>query len=471
MPLPEQWARCTAGRTTLCEVRCRHDFAASSRVIGQWMTSRAGWCLAASLAAHLLAAVLFSPGPLDLRVYRDAAPGVLSGGLYDYRLHTAPPIPLLPFTYPPFAALVFLPLARLPWTAVVALWQAASVAALAVIVHCADRLLAKGSGRHRAPRVMLWTAAGLWLEPVRHTLDQGQVNLLLTAVVLAALTLPRTDAVRGCGLGLAAAVKLTPAFGVLYLLATRQMRAALWALISALAATASAWALAPAESARYWSVLVTDARRVGPAWSVRNQSLRGALDRLAGGDPPPAPLWWTAVALVTVAAGYALWCAARRGDHLGVLVGATLYGLLVSPISWSHHWTWCVPAMMWSAHGPARHRLLSRLSLAAWTAATAARPVPFLIRVEDGLPHPFPYPALLAWPGAVYAACVVVSLAAIATGSGTATGPVHISGRAPRPRPGRRSGHAPAAATTRPAPRPAGPAVRCASRRKPSRSA
>jgi alpha-1,2-mannosyltransferase len=380
------------------------------------MTSHAGWCLAASLALHLLAVVLFAPQPLDLRVYREASPLVLSGSLYDYRLHTGPPIPLLPFTYPPFAALLFLPLSRLPWTAVVGLWQAASVAALAVIGHSADRLLSTGQDRHDKSRVMLWTAASLWLEPVRHTLDQGQVNLLLTALVLWALAVPRTAATRGTALGLATAVKLTPGFGVLYLLATRQARAALWALVAALAATVVAWVIAPRESARYWFTLVTDTQRIGPSWSVRNQSLRGALERLLGHAPPAAPAWWTALALVTAVAGCALWHAVRRRDLLGILVGSALYGLLVSPISWSHHWVWCLPTMMWLAHGPARHRLLARVALGAWTAATAGRLVPLLIRAEDGLAHPLPYPALLAWPGAAYAACAVVSLVAIAAG-------------------------------------------------------
>lgn len=380
------------------------------------MTGRAGWCLAVSLALHVLALIISPPVPLDLRVYREASPLVLSGGLYDYQLHTHPPIPLLPFTYPPFAALVFLPLSQVPWTALVLLWQAASVAALAVISDCAGRLMSTGPHRPGKPRVMLWTAAGLWLEPVRHTLDQGQINLLLAALVLWALAVLRTAVARGAVLGLAAAVKLTPAFGALYLLATRQWRAAAWALIGAGSATALAWLVAPHESARYWFTLVTDTQRIGPLWSVRNQSLRGALDRLLGQDAEAA--WWAAVTLVTVLAAHALWSAVRRHDLLGILITAELYGLLVSPISWSHHWVWCLPTMIWLAHGPGRRRGLHRLTLAAWTLATASRLVPLLIRVEDRLPHPSPYPALLAWPGTAYAACAVASLVAIGTSRG-----------------------------------------------------
>ncbi|MEU6370659.1 glycosyltransferase 87 family protein [Streptomyces sp. NPDC046931] len=396
-------------------MRRRHPTAPGrGRAIRTWMTRHAGWCLAASLTVHLLAVLAFPPGPLDLRVYREASPLVLSGGLYDYRLHTDPPIPVLPFTYPPFAALVFLPLAQPPWTVLVVLWQAASVGALAVVVGCADRLLSNGSERPVRSRVLLWTAAGLWLEPVRHTLDQGQVNLLLCALVLAAFAVPRTPAARGAGLGLAAAVKLTPAFGGLYLLATRQRRAAAWAVVATAGATALAWVIAPRESARYWFGLVTDTQRIGPAWSVRNQSLRGALERLLGPDALAQPVWWAGLALVTALAAGAVRSAVRHHDPLGVLVGVELYGLLVSPISWSHHWVWCLPAMMWLAHGPGRRRPLHRVALAAWALAAAGRLVPLLIRAEDRLPHPSPYPALLAWPGTAYAVCAFLSLLAIA---------------------------------------------------------
>ncbi|MFB7506887.1 glycosyltransferase 87 family protein [Streptomyces broussonetiae] len=379
------------------------------------MTSHAGWCLTVSIALHVLAISAFPPTPLDLRVYRDASPLLLTGGLYDYHLHTAPPIPSLVFTYPPFAALAFLPLAQLPWTVAVWLWQAASVTALFAISACTARLLSVRTPRPARPRAMLWTAAGLWLEPVRHTLDQGQINLLLGALALGALTVLRTAAGRGAAVGLAAAVKLTPGIGGLYFLATRQWRTAAWALTAACAATALAWHVAPRESARYWTTLVTDTQRIGPVWSVRNQSLRGALSRLLGHDATLSPAWWPALAAITALAAFALLQAARRHDLLGILITAELYGLLACPISWSHHWIWCLPTMIWLAHDTRRHQLLSRVTLAAWILATATRLVPLLIRWEDSLHHTHPYPVLLAWPGTAYAACAVLSFLAVST--------------------------------------------------------
>ncbi|MDN5381430.1 glycosyltransferase 87 family protein [Streptomyces sp. LB8] len=413
---------------------------ATGRGAGQWLTGRAGWCLGVSLALHVLAVLTHPTDPLDLRVYREAAPHVLSGGLYDYALWTVPPIPRLPFTYPPFAALLFLPLAHLPWTVLVALWQTLSVAALLVVAGCAVRLLGPRPGDDRLrERVLLWAAAGLWLEPVRHTLDQGQVNLLLGAVVLWALTVPRAAAGRGAGVGLAASVKLTPAVGGLYLLATRQWRAAAWAVATAAAAAVLAWCVAPHESARYWSALVTDTRRVGPVWSVRNQSLHGALGRLLGQDTAVSTVLCAVVlALVTAAAAWAVRAAVRRHDPLGVLVAVELYGLLVCPVSWSHHWIWCLPAMIWLAHGPLGQRPLSRIALGLWALVTVGRLVPALIRIEDQQVHPGvqpgAYPALLAWPGCVYAGCAVLTLVVIARGTAGRGGQGAALGGVPRRR-------------------------------------
>ncbi|WP_258382762.1 glycosyltransferase 87 family protein [Streptomyces sp. NTH33] len=385
------------------------------------------------MTAHVLAVVTHPTHPLDLRVYREAAPHVLSGSLYDYVLWTTPPIPRLPFTYPPFAALLFLPLSRLPWTVLVALWQTLSVAALLVVAVCAVRLLGPRPGAVRVrERALLWAAAGLWLEPVRHTLDLGQVNLLLGAVVLWGLAVPRAAVGRGAGVGLAASVKLTPAVGGLYLLATRQWRAAVWAVATAVTAAALAWCVAPRESARYWSVLVTETRRVGPAWSVRNQSLRGALSRLLGQDTAAFLAYGAALALVTVAAVWAVRAAVRRHDLLGVLVTVELYGLLVSPVSWSHHWIWCLPAMIWLAHGPLGRRPLSRITLAVWALVTVTRVVPSLIRAESRQAvHPDAYPASLAWPGCVYAVCAVLTLVAVAWGPAGHERPAAASGAVP----------------------------------------
>ncbi|WP_234426200.1 glycosyltransferase 87 family protein, partial [Streptomyces kebangsaanensis] len=211
-------------------------------------------------------------------------------------------------------------------------------------------------------------------------------------------------------------------------------RAAAWAGATVATAAALAWCVAPRESARYWSALVTDTRRVGPVWSVRNQSLRGALGRLLGQDTAAFLAYGAALALVTVVTAWAVRAAVRRSDLLGVLVAVELYGLLVSPVSWSHHWIWCLPAMIWLAHGPLGQRLLSRVTLAVWALVTVTRVVPSLIRAEDHrAAYPGAYPASLAWPGCVYAVCAVLTLAAIARGTAGHEGPAVASGAVPEP--------------------------------------
>ncbi|NEA50391.1 glycosyltransferase 87 family protein [Streptomyces sp. SID10815] len=389
---------------------------ARALAVGRWLSERAGRCLAASVALYALTALRSPSQPLDLRVYRGGAPHLFSGGLYDFAVHTGPPIPVLPFTYPPFAALLFAPLAQLPWEAALVLWRALSIAALLVITAGSLRLLTSPAAGRVRERALLWAAAGLWLEPVRHTLDQGQINLLLGALVVGGLALCRTAAGRGAAVGLAASVKLTPAVGGLYLLATRQWRAALWAVVTGAAATALAWWISPSQSWRYWTSLVTDTSRVGPVWTVRNQSLRGALTRLLGPDATASPLWWAALALVTLAAAWALRAAVRHADRLGVLVTVQLYGLLMCPISWSHHWIWCVPAMIWLAHGPLRRLPPARVTLALWALVTAGRLVPRLSRIEDATVHGGPYPAPMAWLGTGFALCAVLTFLTLAAG-------------------------------------------------------
>ncbi|MGW4030059.1 glycosyltransferase 87 family protein [Streptomyces sp. NPDC004838] len=379
----------------------------------RWAVRHAAWLLLASLAAHGVTVLLTRPDILDLQVYWAAAPQVLRGQLYDFRLVTSGSFPSLPFTYPPFAALVFLPLSYVPRAVAACLWQLASVAALAVIVGCSGRLLP--GGRLDRKRIMLWVAVCLWLEPVRHTLDLGQVNLVLGALVLWGLTAARESVTRGAAVGVAAGVKLTPAVTGAYLLVTRQWRAAAWAFAVFLGTVALAWAVTARESARYWHTLVMDPDRIGRISSVRNQSLRGALSRTAGHDVGFGAAWLTAAVLLTALIAYALLAAVRSRDPLGSLVTVQLAGLLLCPISWSHHWVWCVPAMIWLAHGPGRGRTPSRLALGVWAVATAVRVVPALTRLQDDLPVGAAYPAHLALLGWVYAFCSVLTLLAVGT--------------------------------------------------------
>lgn len=285
---------------------------------------------------------------LDLAVYLLGARHLVDGRLYLVSLGTSPH---LPFTYPPFAALFFLPLAAVPTTAAQLLWALVSVLSLLAMVALSLRAVVPGMDRTRLALVSLaGLGPAILLEPVWLTFSYGQINLLLGAAILADLTmdlrLGGRTLPRGLLLGLCAAIKLIPLVFIPYLFLTRQIRAAWTALATFLGATAVAAVVQPAVTWSYFTKYATDAQRVGTVYFISNQSLRGAADRLthhvvSGGIV-------TALAGLVLIAGLlvARWAFRESSAFLGLLVCATT-GLLVSPITWEHHLVWLVPVVIW----------------------------------------------------------------------------------------------------------------------------
>ena len=350
-------------------------------------------------------------GMIDLKVYWSLAPNVLSDQLYDINMPFTADFPL-PFTYPPFAAMVFLPVSALPWIAARIVWQVLSLFCLWWLVRTALKLLAAKAEQPYdvtwQRRALLWTAVTLWFEPVRKTLDFGQINLVLVAGVFAAMVATRQQ-VAGLGVGAGIGMKLTPGISILYFLATRKFTAAVWSAVGFAITVALGFLVSASDSWRYWFELLGAADRVGPVGSVINQSLRGALSRSLGYDVQMSWPWLLAVAVSAVLTWFALRAAVRAGDQLAAVVVVQMFGLLVSPISWSHHWLWVIPAVLWMAYG-ARHS--GRLALAgAWVVVTASDVITFLINQQPSIweiPRPWPLAAL----GWVYPALGLVTLAA-----------------------------------------------------------
>lgn len=307
---------------------------------------------AAVLAAAGLAATaswaIFG-GAIDLSVYRVGGHAIVDRlPLYEQVApHTG-----LPFTYTPFAAVVFGPLSVIPFPLVKVLWAALLLACLTILVVTVARQAGYGE-IHRRPLVTLVVVGvAMGMEPVRHNLPLGQVNLPITLVVLLDVTGRTRRGARGIGLGLAAAVKLTPLIFVPYLLLTRRRADAARAGAAFAAATALGVLAAPADSRRYWTSLALDPSHTGSPEYVSNQSLCGLFSRLAG-HPAQGMIAYRLAALALAAFGLAVAAAAARaGDDLA---GATLCGvtgLLVSPISWTAHWLWVIPALALLARGP-----------------------------------------------------------------------------------------------------------------------
>ncbi|GLZ31455.1 membrane protein [Lentzea sp. NBRC 105346] len=242
----------------------------------------------------------------------------------------------LPFTYPPFAAVLFSAVALLPWGLVVALWTIGGLAlftgaCLAAAWHIPQRTMVIG---------LLVAAACLVLDPIRGTLELGQINMLLMGLVALDCLLPRTPWPRGMLIGIAAAIKLTPAIFILFFLPRKQWQPAVTAVLTFIGTAVIGWALAPKDSAAFWLHAMLDPGRVGGLAYTSNQSIKGLLFRLGIGTP----LW----ALLCVAVVALAWfVVARSRDDLAAMLAVATAGLLVSPVSWSHHWVWIGPALIY----------------------------------------------------------------------------------------------------------------------------
>nr|WP_240634730.1 glycosyltransferase 87 family protein [Streptomyces dengpaensis] len=326
----------------------------------------------------------------DTLVYRAEGAAVLNGvDLYAFTVTEWH----LPATYPPFAALLFVPAAWIPPVALKLAFVAGNVVLLALLVRLSCRLAGIAMSR---PAVCAATALALWLEPVFQTVLFGQINLAVACLILWDLTRPPGTRGKGIALGIAAGVKLTPAVFIAYLLLTNRRREA-GAATAAFAGTVLLGALAlPAASVDFWTRRLYETDRVGKAWIVDNQSLQGLIAR-ALGDPAPGPAW-AVPALAVALAGMWLASRARTGRRRGILVTA-LTALLVSPISWSHHWVWCVPliAVLYAER---------RLRLAAAVTALFTARTLWLIPHQGDLdlqlpwwqqPLASPYPLLGLW--------------------------------------------------------------------------
>jgi alpha-1,2-mannosyltransferase len=275
---------------------------------------------------------------------------------------------------------VMLPMAALPMTAAGWVNVVASLTALAVVLWALLGPIARRYGWSRWFAVALAVPAAAAIEPVRETLGYGQVNLLLFGLVMADLIalrwrsrapvtsarggalerFVRSGAWAGVGIGLATSIKLTPALFIVYLLVTRQWRAAGIAAGTAIAATIGTFVVAGRESMTYFSSVLWQTDRVGAADMTPNQSLAGLLARLY--DTPEAPtLLWLSFAVLMLAVGMSR--AARSHDDGDELTAFALVGLtanVISPISWTHHLVFVIPAILVLADAAARRRDASR---------------------------------------------------------------------------------------------------------------
>jgi alpha-1,2-mannosyltransferase len=267
----------------------------------------------------------------------------------------------LPFTYPPLAAVLFSPFALLSL-------EGASIAitltTLLLLIVATTILLTRldvwpnppaGKSAVTGEPAWLrraWLAAAIvapaviYFEPIRSNFDFGQINVVLMTLVIADCVPRKTPWPRGMLLGLAIALKLTPAVFLLYFVLRRDTRALIVTTASAVVATLAGFAFTWRDSLEYWTHTVRNTDRIGTATLNTNQNIAGALARLGLSEGMRFALWTVACFAMLALTVWAARRVLKAGQPVLALICVAMFGLVVSPVSWSHHWVWVLPAVL-----------------------------------------------------------------------------------------------------------------------------
>jgi alpha-1,2-mannosyltransferase len=296
----------------------------------------------AALAALILASIRWIDpqywNVVDLLDFIEGGRSVLNEG--DVYRH----IPgIEPFNYPPFAAVMFVPLALAGNGT--ATWIATGVSLASAVAAIALSLRETDAGRDS--RLGWAVCLGLLvfgLESTQRTLIYGQVNLILMAFVMVDLLLvPRRY--QGVLIGVAAGIKLVPVIFLFHFLLRRERAALVRVVLTGLFTVVAGWIASPTSSARYWLSDQDKVSRFGPvADDAGNQSLWAMALRV--GFPAHAVVPLVAGALGIAAAVWVARRAVAAGRNLEAVCCLAVGGLLASPISWTHHWVWVLPLLV-----------------------------------------------------------------------------------------------------------------------------
>lgn len=286
--------------------------------------------------------VPWKPKQADLEVYLRAGRALVAGGDV-YNLPDS-----LPFLYPPFAAILAVPLTWVSHGLLQAAWAVANALTVVAILH---RLGLSGW------RLSLISAAAIRVvEPINQTVAFGQLGAFLVGLVLLDLVpgprfIPgprRPGRTRwlpeGVLVGLATAIKLTPGLFFVYLLAIRRFKAAAVAIGTMIAASLLALVLAPRTSLTFWIRLAHGDSGLGDSIIyLLNQSVIGATTRIFGYNVVGNGIGLVLAVIAAVLGVLAAVRWHRRGDEAMAVTICGIATLLASPVSWSHHFVWIAP--------------------------------------------------------------------------------------------------------------------------------
>ncbi|AIG64264.1 membrane protein [Corynebacterium atypicum] len=291
--------------------------------------------------------------PIDMIIYREGVQAFFSGREVYGEPMMAGDI-ALPFIYPPFGAVALAPLApaaishAIAGDVMIAISGGLMLACLYVVLRAVIR-------ERDRPWLLPLTAAAwpaaMSIEPVVLNDDFAQINVVIMALVVFDLVPRKRVLPQGWLIGLAIAIKISPAAMLLYFLIQRRLAPILVAAGSALAATGLAAAIRWDQTKEFFlSVLVdmgSDSNFGVDSTYTSNSSLKGMVMRFS-----PTRDWlenngltvniiWAVLALATILVG--AWVMVRliaRGAPTQAWLVNALIMLLISPISWSHHWVW-----------------------------------------------------------------------------------------------------------------------------------
>ena len=269
---------------------------------------------------------------LDVGVFRDAGAAFVNG---DPLYEGFPTRSGFAFIYPPFAALLFVPLTWVPEVTMDIMWNCSIIAALFGI-------MAMACHRLNLRPWWAWAAAltgfATCLDTVYSNLYYGQINIFLVFLVAADVLSYTPKAVRGLGIGIAAGIKLTPAaYGVIFLVRKdwwSVARSAGFFLLTVLIGAA----FRPRESIYFWTEEFFATDRGGDVFYPPNQGLGGMLSRGlvdAGIVEKLAPFILLVFAAATIFIAYRL---EQRGRSVEALLVVVLGISLGGPFAVSHHW-------------------------------------------------------------------------------------------------------------------------------------
>jgi alpha-1,2-mannosyltransferase len=363
----------------------RQSATVSARPVGQAWYRRGGTLLAVgavafgvAMAGYIIFAVT-SPShqwmdPVDLKVYLDGGRIVRHIRPF-YRAYRAAPLydwpgyANLPFTYSPFAAMVFTVLTPFSFMTAANISVGVNLAALLATIWMTLGGLGCRRGLARLGGTLLLTAPLLWTEPIQRTLFLGQIEIVLMTLIIWDQVQPDRRWWKGIGIGIGAGIDLIPLIFIPYLVLTRRFRQAAVATGTFVATFLIGFAVLPADSRKYWLTgLFAHGQRTGFVGWEGNQSLPALITRLTGNVARAQPTWMAVDAVVLIVG---VICAAlidRAGHRMVGLLTCALTGLLCSPISWDHHWVWIVPGAVTAAVYAVRASGIRRWALAGLSA-------------------------------------------------------------------------------------------------------